>query len=864
MKLLSRIFIIGLINFFIISFGHAEILDNTDAGFSTVGSWGTSSYTPGYYGSNYRYASSGSGSKQATWSFSVSAGQYEISVQWAAFQNRASNAVYLVFNNGVEIGTQIFDQQVNGGQFNVFDTIYVVDAGTLDVVLTDDANGYVIADAVQVVFLGPGDNIPPNGVIDTPSSDVTITVGGTVDFTGTGTDPDNDLPLSYLWNFGAGSGISDSTEEDPGLVQFDNEGSFTVTFTVTDSLMLSDPTPATVVVTVENPSSDPVIVDNMDAGFSTVGSWGASSYTPGYYGSNYRFHSPGSGTNRAEWTFNVIEGEYEISAQWAALENRASNAEYRVFNNSVEIGSQVLDQRFNGGVFNVFTSSYMVQGGTLKVELTDNANGYVIADAVKVVFLGSGGNTPPIIDPISDDSVDEGTAYTGPTPTLSQGSLPVTWSLQTGPAGMTINAATGVVSWPSPTVIGSPHTITIEATNAAGSDQASWNLTVNFLVVSDPVIVDNTDAGFSTVGSWGTSSYTPGYYGSNYRYIDVSPGANSAKWSLNLPEGKYEIFAQWAEFDNRASNAKYTIFNNGIELRNFWADQRINGGQFNFLGVFYLESGTQDVVLSELVTMNGVIIADAVKFENICQADPCIYVKSPQDYHLQTSATIQVSAVVQTQGSTSYGVLFILDEGTAVEQQNLDLTQPFNANFIVSLPSEMEHSIDVYLTNSSGIPLGGVNGHDFVLSVGVGNYDVAMGDSTTDGVGDDDIVDDISGDLRNGGGGYPPVLNDLLTAYYNGVPHTVVNEGVSGALSADGVAIVNSLLAKHPDAQRFLLQYGINDAGVFPPEPSGLGLDPGNPDYPGTYKHNLQQMIDAINGDIREVCLAKVPIVLGD
>jgi hypothetical protein len=29
----------------------------------------------------------------------------------------------------------------------------VVNAGTLDVVLTDDANGYVIADAVQVVLL---------------------------------------------------------------------------------------------------------------------------------------------------------------------------------------------------------------------------------------------------------------------------------------------------------------------------------------------------------------------------------------------------------------------------------------------------------------------------------------------------------------------------------------------------------------------------------------------------------------------------------------------------------------------------------------------------------------------------------------
>jgi len=70
-----------------------------------------------------------------------------------AFDNRPANAAYRVYNNGVEIGTQIFDQRVNGGRFNVFDTSYVVDAGTLDVVLTDDADGYVIADAVRVVFL---------------------------------------------------------------------------------------------------------------------------------------------------------------------------------------------------------------------------------------------------------------------------------------------------------------------------------------------------------------------------------------------------------------------------------------------------------------------------------------------------------------------------------------------------------------------------------------------------------------------------------------------------------------------------------------------------------------------------------------
>jgi thiol-disulfide isomerase/thioredoxin len=41
---------------------------------------------------------------------------------------------------------------------------------------------------------------------------------------------------------------------------------------------------------------------------------------------------------------------------------------------------------------------------------------------------------------------------------------------------MTIDSTTGVVSWPSPILIDSPHTITIRATNAAGYDEESWKL----------------------------------------------------------------------------------------------------------------------------------------------------------------------------------------------------------------------------------------------------------------------------------------------------------------------------------------------------------------------------------------------------
>jgi formylglycine-generating enzyme required for sulfatase activity len=86
---------------------------------------------------------------------------------------------------------------------------------------------------------------------------------------------------------------------------------------------------------------------------------------------------------------------------------------------------------------------------------------------------------PPIIDPIPDQTIAPGIAYTGPTPTLSQGTLPVTWSLQVGPAGMTIDSATGVVSWANPNLVGSRRDVEIQAINGPGSsDNELWVLTV--------------------------------------------------------------------------------------------------------------------------------------------------------------------------------------------------------------------------------------------------------------------------------------------------------------------------------------------------------------------------------------------------
>ncbi len=88
--------------------------------------------------------------------------------------------------------------------------------------------------------------------------------------------------------------------------------------------------------------------------------------------------------------------------------------------------------------------------------------------------------TAPVVTAIADQAHPCGSAYIGPTPSVTNPTCmnPVTWSLNTGPPGMTINPFTGVVSWPTPTIAGSPHTVVIQATNATGFDVEGWRVNV--------------------------------------------------------------------------------------------------------------------------------------------------------------------------------------------------------------------------------------------------------------------------------------------------------------------------------------------------------------------------------------------------
>jgi lysophospholipase L1-like esterase len=132
---------------------------------------------------------------------------------------------------------------------------------------------------------------------------------------------------------------------------------------------------------------------------------------------------------------------------------------------------------------------------------------------------------------------------------------------------------------------------------------------------------------------------------------------------------------------------------------------------------------------------------------------------------------------------------------------------------------------------------------------------VAIGNSITAGVGDEYAADDTSSDGRNTGGGFEPILNDLLTVAKN-APHSVVNAGDPGTTSANGLSAINTILATHHDAYGFLVMYGTNDARPWAHIKPGPG--------PNTFQDNMQQIINAITAAGKKVWIARPPIALAD
>lgn len=165
-------------------------------------------------------------------------------------------------------------------------------------------------------------------------------------------------------------------------------------------------------VPVETPPPPAVlIIDNSDPGFSIVsGTWGTG--LVGYKDSSNRWNAAGTGTEIAEWTFGgLTPGLYRVSATWVEAASRATDSPFTIVDfgvrtfNSVRINQELAPNDFNdaGAAWEDLGGLYPITSTSLVVRLTDAADDYVIADAIRVERVG---NLPPFPDEPQDQRID--------------------------------------------------------------------------------------------------------------------------------------------------------------------------------------------------------------------------------------------------------------------------------------------------------------------------------------------------------------------------------------------------------------------------------------------------------------------------
>jgi chitodextrinase len=322
-------------------------------------------------------------------------------------------------------------------------------------------------------------------------------------------------------------------------------------------------------------------------------------------------------------------------------------------------------------------------------------------------------------------------------------------------------------------------------------------------------------------------------YKNNDYYYRVS--FNSAYGFARL-EKKYE-----GQFTTLSKNARGYFpdqpLNLTIEVIGGLIKVYLNGDPLFSASDSDLTSGTIALYSEDKAVFDNVLIEEI-------STDPSIIISTPVSYSIETTTTdtVNVSAVV-TNMPLDGSVEFVIDDSTSIPVS----TFPYTAQFTGVLRGE--HKLDAILRNGSNAEVA----RDTNETIGVlGDNYIAVGDSITNGIGDDYSFDNMSNDERiySLQGGYESNLNNLLTntRLY---PNIIFKEGVPGDQSYDAAYLrIDSILERYPKSNKVLILLGTNDSYYLM---SGLGCTGQACD--GTFKQNMQILVDKI------VASGKTPVV---
>ncbi len=142
--------------------------------------------------------------------------------------------------------------------------------------------------------------------------------------------------------------------------------------------------------------------------------------------------------------------------------------------------------------FDVAPGTYTI--GTILDDLDEVLEAYEDNNAASYCQPLTVDQLAPAVDNIVQQVASCNQAFTGPTPTVTHPNnmAPITWSLDNPEPSMTVNPATGVVSWPSPVRSQFQYQIFLRATNGAGTMTRSMLIGVSGSAPQIAPIADET------------------------------------------------------------------------------------------------------------------------------------------------------------------------------------------------------------------------------------------------------------------------------------------------------------------------------------------------------------------------------------
>lgn len=190
--------------------------------------------------------------------------------------------------------------------------------------------------------------------------------------------------------------------------------------------------------------------------------------------------------------------------------------------------------------------------------ITVKAQNYVGSDQKSFSLIVA---RPPIIVNIDNDITADGGSYTSPVPSLYQGTAPVSWSIETAPAGSSIDPTTGVITLEPASYDGFDIDIVIKAQNTAGFDTEQWQVEIVrpplINAFEDETIVSNQSY-ISKTPTLSQGTHITWSIVASPEGVSINPSTGRISWASPVSsDTAYEIVIQ---AENIAGFAQATLY----------------------------------------------------------------------------------------------------------------------------------------------------------------------------------------------------------------------------------------------------------------------------------------------------------------